>query len=183
LNRERIAQEHPNRGAVSSGSYPERKENIMTKNLFQRSLIVSALLLAGSVAFAQLGLVVAASPSKAASTALLLTSASTAIKNCAFDSRNALLADIESRVRAARDAVADLEREARSLAGEARDDFKSALKDVRMREGALQESIRTAKRATKDGWPDQRALLASNYGDYAGAVTRLETAASAPGPE
>ncbi len=150
----------------------------MMKRLLQRLLVVSAVALTAAVAFAQLGVVVAASTPKAASSALLLTSASASIKTCDFESRQALLADIDAWLKTAGEAVASLEREARPLAGEARENFQSALRDVKTQEDALKQNLRTAKKSTEDDWPNQRALVASSYTDYAGAIARLEAAAS-----
>jgi hypothetical protein len=150
--------------------------------MFRKSVVrlsvVAALLLTSAVAFAQLGVVVTASSTRAASSALLLTSASASIKICDFPGRNALLADIDARVKTAGEAIEELERDATSLTGEARDDFKSALKDVKSQESALKQNLHTAKKATEESWPEQRTLLASTYGEYAGAVSRLETAAA-----
>lgn len=155
----------------------------MIKKSLQRSSVVAALLLTGTVAFAQLGVVVAGSSPKAASSALLLTSASAAIKACAFESRPALLADIDSRLRAAGEAMAALVRDARPPAGDAREVFEAALKDVKAQEHTLQQHLHAARKAKAADWPSQRALLASSYGDYAGAVARLEAAAAGGTPE
>lgn len=56
------------------------------------------------------------------------------------------------------------------------------MKDVKTQEDMLKQNLRTARKAKEDEWPNQRALLASSYGDYAGAVARLEAAASGSAP-
>ena len=147
----------------------------MLKKLLRRSVVFSALLLSGTAAFAQLGVVVAASGANTASSALLLASASAAIKTCGFESRQSVFSDIDSRMKTAAEAIAQLERDAQRTA---RGDIKSALKDVRTQEGALKENLESATKATEVEWPTQRELLASSYTVYTGAVARLEAAVS-----
>lgn len=104
----------------------------------------------------------------------MLTSAYQAIKTCAFDSRNELLLSLESRLKAAGDAIAALAQAIESLRPSAQSRFETALEEVKAKETVLKLAMQNAQKVTVESWPEARLALASSYADYTRAVTNAE---------
>ncbi|MBL9186992.1 MAG: hypothetical protein JNK23_05905 [Opitutaceae bacterium] len=134
------------------------------------SVLLTSLLLGGTIAFAQLGSGVAAALDREAT---LIT-----ISSADHDGRDRLIAEIESKIRSAGDAVAALQQKTGMLTQEAQKAFKDAHTDVRQKEDHLKQSLHTAKTAKKDGWTEARSAIKARFTVYADAVAQLEAAAN-----
>lgn len=135
---------------------------------------LALLLLATVNATAQLGLVVTAGTRKPVSSSLIVASATEAIRACAYEARNQMVFDLESRLKAVNEAMDDLATEARSLAKDQQEHYASTVQEMKSQERALRLSMQTAEKATEKTWPQVRAALAFCYIDYVSAVTRAE---------
>lgn len=89
------------------------------------------------------------------------------ILNAKFDTREELLASIETRVRTANDILGAL-----SLPNAAKDDLRRA-------SDALTEGIAKSRSSTAEDWDKVRAELSDRYSAYAEAAVRAEQAAAA----
>gem|GEM_PF-4699648 len=134
-----------------------------------------AMLLACAGAQAQLGLAVGADDRPSASTMLLAASATGTIRVCAFEARNQMLLDMESRIKATAEALSEL---TRPLPMEKQQAYQSVLHDVKIQEAALHMAMQAAEKATEKTWPQVRDALAFSYVDFVTVVTRTERIAA-----
>lgn len=140
-------------------------------------LAANLLLLAGTPAGAQLG-IIANGGSQAALTILLNASASEAIRSCAYDARSQLLRDINDRLVMAAGALVVLSEEIKARPGPTLENFATALDEARIQEAALKLQVAAAQEAAADAWPALRTALAASYMNFVGAVSRAETTAA-----
>lgn len=130
------------------------------------SVVLSVLLLAGTAAFAQLNI-----PRETDGRKISATVDSTAtlriILNAKFDTREELLANIETRMQTADSVLSGL-----TLPDSTKDELKKASQ-------ALTEGIAKSRNATADDWEKVRADLSDRYSAYAEAAVRAEQAAAA----
>lgn len=140
-----------------------------------RVILLGALLVTvAPPAVAQLGVAVLAGANKSASATLTVSSATGTIQACAFEARNQLLFDMESRLKIVETPLNELARKAQALPEPAREKFGTAQDEMKTQKTALQMGMETAGKATTKTWPQIRAALAFSYMDYVGAVSRLE---------
>lgn len=93
-----------------------------------------------------------------------------------FESREAMIADIENRLNNADKALASVRSSSAQMSATGRDQFKAAEDDVKAREKALRKSLRAARNASASGWEAARNQLASDYEAYATALARVDAA-------
>lgn len=103
------------------------------------------------------------------------------IRTAAHANRDVVLERVDSQIEVGGQITADLNRQARHLDGEAKANFKAAMKDVKTAEKAVRRSLRTARKAKGEAQADAQAQLAADYAAYTEAVARAE-AAAAPTP-
>jgi hypothetical protein len=94
------------------------------------------------------------------------------------DTRTQLASDLDTRIAASAKSMNATRVQAKSLRGEAQAEFKAAARDVDTREKELKASVKAARRASVDAWPEARANVAANYEAYLQAVSRAEAAAA-----
>lgn len=92
-------------------------------------------------------------------------------------SRDPLFAQIDAQLDASKRALGDFRRSASEMSAGNRDQFKSAEKDLKAKESALRESLRAARRADAQEWPQARSRLAADYEAYAAAAARIDALA------
>ena len=97
------------------------------------------------------------------------------IRNATRDNRDQVLADVDSSVKSSSRLLAELRQQAHVLRKDAREDFKSAAEEVRLREKALRESLQVARKAPDQQSAAAQSRLAANYEGYAAAVARTES--------
>jgi hypothetical protein len=116
----------------------------------------------------------------AASTILRAGFSADTIRSANVEERQQLTTNIDKRVETSAEALATLKHEGKPLEGQAKADFKTAMKDVDAREKELKASMKTARKASAEAWADNRAEVAARYEAYTEAVARAENAAKAP---
>ena len=104
------------------------------------------------------------------------------IRTAAHANREVVLERVDSQIEVGGRITADLNRQARHLDGEAKADFKAAMKEVKTAEKAVRRSLRTARKAKGEAQADAQAQLATDYAAYTEAVARAEAAASPTPP-
>ncbi|MBI3885759.1 MAG: hypothetical protein HY302_08550 [Opitutae bacterium] len=140
-----------------------------------RLVLVCALAATGIVHLsAQLGVTVSAGGRNPATASLIVASASESIRACAFEARNQMLFDLETRLKTAKERIEELLSAGKALADEKKGEFESAAHDLRVQEAALRLGMQAAEKSSAADWPRVRAALAFSYVDYVGVVTRLE---------
>lgn len=139
------------------------------------ALLVAASLVVAPRVPAQLGVAsVSGSDDQPASAALIAASATGTIQACAFEARNQLLFDIESRLKQAEKPLDKLSTKARALPEPAQEKCETAMEQVKTQQAALKIGMDAAAKANAKTWPQIRATLAFSYADYVGAIVRLE---------
>lgn len=129
-------------------------------NSIRLPVIVSALVLCSTVAFAEFN----PFGSTKASAALDSSAQIRAIQSAPFAERDSLLSDLEQRVEASRNALGKL-----TLADALRDDLKKA-------DDALVGGIRKAQKASAENWEIVRSELTSLLSTYASVVKQADEA-------
>jgi hypothetical protein len=141
----------------------------MTKT--RLSVVLTALLLTGTAAFAQLSMSQSQPEGRKVATTIDSTTTLRIILSAKFDEREELLAGIESRVRTADSILSAL-----TLPDSAKDELKNASQ-------ALTEGIAKSRNSTAADWEKVRAELSDRYSAYAQAAVRAEQAAAAIPPK
>lgn len=131
-------------------------------NLIRLPVIVSALVLLSTVAFADFNLF----GSPKATAALDSPAQMQAIQNAQFTDRDALLSGLERRIEATRGALAKL-----TLSDSLRETLTKA-------DDALVEGIKATREATADDWEATRGKLADLFSAYASAVRQADEASA-----
>jgi len=130
----------------------------------------------------QTGLTVAALASTGATASLDSRATVEQIRAAAHANRDAILAEVKTRIDASVRATARLRSEARRLDGDARAEFQASIDDVKVREKAVKQSLKTARQARGDAQTAAQSRLAADYTAYAEAVARAEAAATPATP-
>ena len=135
------------------------------KSTLRSTVVLSALLLSGTAAFAQLN--IPRHPADGRKVVLAVDSTATLriILSAQFDSREELLASIETRMRSANDHLGSL-----SLPDAVKDELRKVT-------DALTTGIAKSRNSTADDWAKVRAELSDRYSAYAEAAVRAEQAA------
>ncbi|HKB56986.1 MAG TPA: hypothetical protein VKC51_05290 [Lacunisphaera sp.] len=147
---------------------------MITRNPIRAAIVLALLLITVAHAMAQLGLSITPGTRKSASTSLIVASATEAIRVCAYEARNQMLFDMETRLKATTEAIDGLSAEARILTKGKLQLYESAMQDMKIQAAALRLGMQAAEKATEKTWPQIRAALAFSYIDYVGVVTRAE---------
>lgn len=92
-------------------------------------------------------------------------------------SRDQLIADIESRVKASETAVSSFRSSMSEMSADGRKAFNAAADDVKDKAKALRKSIKAAQKASASEWDSARAQLAADYDAYAAALARIDSTA------
>lgn len=98
-----------------------------------------------------------------------------------LNNRTAVLDDLSNRVTASGQAVRQLEQDAVHLGTPARQEFNTAIDDLRAKERALNSSLATARQSENDAWTSARSKLESDFDAYSRAAMRVESAIGKPG--
>lgn len=104
------------------------------------------------------------------------------IRTAAHANRDVVLERVDSQIEVGGQITANLNRQARHLKGEAKADFKAAMKELKTAEKAVRRSLRTARKATGEAQAEAQAKLAADYTAYTEAVARAEAAANPTAP-
>lgn len=96
------------------------------------------------------------------------------LRSSAMEHREQVLTTIDARVKSTQQSVDRLNRSANRLEARARDEYKAAVKELHVKEKALEKSLKDARKATADTWSDARAKLAADYEAYTQAVVHVE---------
>ncbi len=112
-----------------------------------------------------------------ASTSLDAARVDPVVRSAMFENRSSVIDDIEARVDRTERAIRDLNRSESQMSASGRDQFIALRDEVKSRQKAVEQSIRSAERATAAEWENARLQLASDYAAYADAVARLDAAA------
>lgn len=110
----------------------------------------------------------------AAAPARELSNSMHAINQTAFAERRQLLDSVDMRLESSRDAMKQVQANAKNLRAEARDDFKIALEAVKTRETELASALKAARKADEANWEVTRGALARAHDAHATAVAHLE---------
>lgn len=104
------------------------------------------------------------------------------IRNSSFETRDAVYSQVDASLQTTHVAMAQLRQRGSQLSGQARDQFKNAYEQLRLREQALRDSLRDARSASAATYADAQAKLASDYDAYAQAVAAAEAAGAVNPP-
>jgi len=100
----------------------------------------------------------------------------TEIRNSSFETRDTVYSRVDASLQTTHVAMAQLRQRGSQLSGQAREQFKNAYEQLRIREQALRDSLRDARSASAATYADAQAKLASDYDAYAQAVAAAEAA-------
>ena len=123
------------------------------------------------------GLMPTGRPSTGAAYALDATHLEPTIRSSSFESRDNLVDNIRVRMRESDTAMREFRRTESEMSTEGRTQFQTAADDVKVKEKALQKSLRSAERASSANWDAAREQLAADYDAYAAALARVDTLA------
>lgn len=129
------------------------------------------------------GLATAAAHGAVAPAAQQLASAMKDINQSTFEARRQLLKDADMSLKENREALRDIQREARELRGEAHERFMAAVDEVKASDAALKKSLKEARNTDAAGWQHSRDKVAAAYQKYLEAMARLEAARAKPTPQ
>ena len=146
------------------------KKKILPRSL--SSLTLTALLLSGSIAFAQPG------TTASATAALERETTVPAIATADYETRQKVIDDVESKVRSATEVVATLKRKADAMEPDAQKAFKEAHTTARQREALLRHTLKAVKDAKPENWTETRSAVSARYTVYADALVQLDAAAN-----
>ena len=104
------------------------------------------------------------------------------INRTAFAQRRELHDSLDMRLKSSRDALKQIQTNARNARVEARADFKSALDNVKARENELTNALKASRKATEANWEPNRQVLARAYQNHADALAKLEAIPRPPLP-
>lgn len=110
----------------------------------------------------------------ASSAAAGLAAAMHDINQTSFAQRRELHESLDLRLKSSRDALKKIQSDAKDLRADARANFKSALDEVKKREGELDNALKASKKSDEARWNGNRDLLSRAYRNHADALARLE---------
>ena len=123
-----------------------------------------------------------ANPDSAAPAAQQLASSMHDINQTAFNERHQLLDSVDMRLKSSRDAMRQIQSNARDARADARADFKASLDEVKLRDNELEAAVKASRDANETNWEARRTALAQANERFSKAMTRLE-AVSPPLPK
>jgi len=98
------------------------------------------------------------------------------INQTAFAQRRELLDSVDMRLQSSRDALKQIQADAKASRADARADFKAALSDVKAKEKELDAAVKATRKADEAGWDARRTELAKANQNFSDAMARLEAA-------
>lgn len=104
------------------------------------------------------------------------------INQTSFAQRRELHDSLDMRLKSSRDALKQVQADAKHLRADARNDFKAALDGVKSRDKELENALKSSRKATEANWDTQRESLARAHRNHADAVARLEAIPRPPRP-
>jgi hypothetical protein len=119
-------------------------------------------------------------PRSASAAAQELSASMHEINQTAFAQRRQLLDSVDMRLKSSRDAMKQIQTDARASRADARAEFKSSLAAVKTSEKDVDEAVKAAKKAKPEEWEAKRAALAHAHQNYADALTKLDSVSHAP---
>ncbi len=120
------------------------------------------------------GLLPTGRPTVAVATAVDAATFTPTLRVATHESRDQVIADIESRVKSSEAAVASVRSSASQMSAEGRRSFDAAADDAKDKAKALRKSIKAAQKASASEWENARAQLAADYDAYAAALARVD---------
>lgn len=123
------------------------------------------------------GLMPTGRPTIAVASTLEATTFAPTVRMATHASRDQIVADVETRMKASESALASMRSSASAMSAEGRRAFDAAADDAKARAAALRKSIDAARRASASEWENARAQLAADYDAYAAALARVDTTA------
>jgi hypothetical protein len=96
------------------------------------------------------------------------------INQTAFAQRRELHDTLDMRLKSSREALKQIQTNAKAARVDARADFKAALGEVKTREGELTNALKASRKATEANWDPNRQALARAYQNHADALAKLE---------
>lgn len=104
------------------------------------------------------------------------------INRTAFAQRRELHDSLDMRLKSSRDALKQIQANAKNARADARTDFKAALDQVKSRENELSKALKASRKANEANWESNRQALARAYQNHADALTKLEALPNLPRP-
>lgn len=104
------------------------------------------------------------------------------INQTAFAQRKQLHETLDMRLKSSREALKQVQADAKDLRGAARDEFKASLDAVKTRERELDRALKATRKSTEASWERDRGALDRAYRNFHDAVTKLEALPRPPRP-
>lgn len=121
--------------------------------------------------------------SNEATVSLDATSTVQSIRAATFAERRRVNTDVQTRLDASAEHIANLQARAEASGEKSRAAFAKALVEVRQREQELRATLKDSVKTTKESsWGEIQSALAQNYGAYAQAVIQAEAAVQSDPP-
>lgn len=111
----------------------------------------------------------------AAPAAQKLSGSMQSINQAAFAQRRELVGSVDLRLKASREAMKQIQSDAKASRADARADFKAALEEVKASEKAVNAAVKAVDRADEAAWEAKRGALASALQRHDEALNKLET--------
>lgn len=105
------------------------------------------------------------------------------INQTAFAQRKELHDTLDMRLKSSRDALKQIQTDAKELRGAARDEFKASLDVVKARERDLESALKATRKSTEATWEKDRGVLDRAYRDFNDAFGRLPSLPKPPTPK
>ncbi len=118
----------------------------------------------------------------AAPAARELSSSMRDINQTAFSARRELMADVDMRLKSNREALKQIQNDAKASRIDARADFKAALDTVKTREKDLDAALKRTRKADEKNWDVSRGELSRAHQAHADALARLRALPKPPTP-
>jgi hypothetical protein len=123
-----------------------------------------------------------AAPRSAAPAAQNLSGAMKDINSVAFAQRREVHDTMDMKLKSSRDALKEIQADAKASRVDARDDFKAALEDVKARERDVGVALKASRGADEANWEARRTALARADQNFADAIVRLRALPKPPTP-
>jgi hypothetical protein len=121
-------------------------------------------------------------PAVAVATSLESAKFAPTIRLTTISTRDPVMADIESRMKASERAMAAANASMAGMSDEGRKQFKAAAEEVKDKARELKRSVQAARKATEQDWDAARTELASDYEAYAAALAKVDAVSAAAIP-
>ena len=102
------------------------------------------------------------------------------INQTAFAQRQQLHDTLDMRLKSSRDALKQIQSNAKDLRGDARDQFKASLEVAKAHEKDLNEALKRVHKSNEASWEKDRSALNQAYQNFADSMARLESKVPRP---